>query len=303
MRGLFTRPALAAVLLAAGGCGSSSSKLHSPLAAWERHAIYKPPEPSPISDAKGAAQFEDAHFTAADGTNLHGWYLEHRNPRAVVLYAHDNGETIADLQKLLSDLRANQKLSIMAFDYRGYGQSEGKPSEAGVLADARAARAWLAKRTGLAENEIVLMGRSLGGGVMVDLAAGDGARGLILESTFTSLPDVAARHIRWFPVGWVMQNRLDSLSKIPRYTGPLLESHGDADKLIPYALGQKLFDAAPGPKRFVTIPSGDHNSPQTPEYYQALDEFIASLPPLARQSRLENSAFDGVRTIDEPHVE
>ena len=261
-----------------GGCSSLPAKVQSPLARLEQQMIYQPPETSPWAYAMGGTQFEDAHFAAADGTRLHGWYVSHPQPRAVVLYAHGNGENVGNLHELLLDLRDKHQLSVMAFDYRGFGHSEGQPSEAGVLSDARAARTWLAKRTGLLENEIVLMGRSLGGGVMVDLAAHDGARGLILESTFTSLPEVAARQVRWLPVGWIMQNRFDSLAKIGQYQGPLLESHGDADRLIPYEMAQRLFAAAPGPKQFVTIPGGDHNDPQTDEYYKALDEFIGSLP-------------------------
>ena len=154
-------------------------------------------------------------------------------------------------------------LSVMTFDYRGYGRSEGSPDEAGILQDARAARAWLAAREGIPESEIVLMGRSLGGGVMVDLAA--------------------AETTPWIPAKLLMRNRLDSLAKIGHYRGPLLQSHGDADRLIPYELGQELFAAANEPKHFITIPAGDHNDPQTPEYYRALEEFLAALPPVARQ--------------------
>ena len=293
MRGNRTRIVvlLAVFLTAHGGCSSPVKKPRSPLARWEDKLIYKPPPPSPWVYAMAGSQFEDVRFAAADGTHLHGWFLNHSQPRAVVLYAHGNGENIGNLQPLLLDLGANHGLAIMAFDYRGYGHSEGTPSESGVLSDARAARAWLAHRTGVAERDIVLMGRSLGGGVMVDLAASDGARGLILESTFTSLPDVAARRVRWLPVGWIMQNRFNSLTKIGQYQGPLLESHGDADRLIPYKMGQRLFAAAPGPKKFVTIPHGDHNDPQTPEYYKALDEFIASLPAASQHA----AASSGLR--------
>jgi len=273
-----------AVISAISGCTSPAMKAQSPLARFEQKAVYQPPDPSPWSYAMGGTQFEDAHFASSDGTRLHGWYLDHSQPRAVVLYAHGNGENVGNLESLLQELRDKHQFAVMAFDYRGYGHSEGTPSEAGVLSDARAARIWLAKRTGLLETDIVLMGRSLGGGVMVDLASSDGARGLILESTFTSLPAVAARQVRWLPVGRLMQNRYDSLTKIGQYHGPLLQSHGDADRLIPYEMGQELFAAAAGPKKFVTIEHGDHNDPQTPEYYQALDEFIDSLPPVSSPS-------------------
>ncbi len=223
--------------------------------------------------------YEDAWFEAEDGVRLHGWFLPHENPRAVVLFAHGNAGNLTHRTLTVAQLRKRHGVSLLVFDYRGYGRSAGQPDEPGILADARAARLWLAQRAGVAEADIVLMGRSLGGGVAVDLAARDGARGLILESTFTSLPDVAAVHYRWLPVHWLMRTRLDSLSKIASYHGPLLQSHGDADRIIPYALGKRLFDTAPSTKkRFVTIPHGDHNDPQSPEYDQALDAFLDELP-------------------------
>ncbi len=230
--------------------------------------------------------FEDAHFTAPDGVRLHGWYLEHDNPRAVILFAHGNGGNQSHRAPMLEKLRREMRATVMIFSYRGYGKSEGRPDEPGILADARAARAWLANRAGVAEREIVLMGRSLGGGVAVDLAARDGARALILESTFTSLPDTAAHHYPWLPVRWVMRTRLDSISKIKNYHGPLLQSHGTGDTIVPFELGRHLFDAAPSPeKQFVTLPGLDHNDPQTDVFYQALDAFLESIA--ARETAAE----------------
>ena len=121
------------------------------------------------------------------------------------------------------------------------------------------------------------MGRSLGGAVAVQLAAEGAARGLILESTFSSFKDVAAHH---YPrLAWLVPaSKLDSLAKIKGYQGPLLQSHGDADGTIPYALGLKLFEAASAPKRWITIRGGDHNSPQSAEYYREVDHFLDELP-------------------------
>lgn len=223
-------------------------------------------------------QVEDANFQSADGTKLHGWYLAHESPRAIVLFAPGNAGNITNWAEVIKLLREERGVSVMIFDYRGYGRSQGSPNEAGVLADARAARAWLAKRAGVAEKEVVLMGRSLGGSVMVDLASKDGARGLILESTFTSIPDVAAVHYRWLPVRLVMRTQLNSLSKIGNYHGPLLQSHGDWDEIVPYEMGRRLFEAANEPKTFVTLHGGGHNDPQPPEFYRALDRFLNELP-------------------------
>ena len=222
--------------------------------------------------------FEDAWFNAADGTKLHGWYVPCDQPRAVILFAHGNGGNITDRADMLRAMHYQMHSSVMIFDYRGYGRSEGVPSERGILADGRAARKWLAARARIPETQIVMMGESLGGGVAVDLAAADGARGLILESTFSSLPDVAATHFPWLPVHLLMRARLNSAEKIPNYHGPLLQVHGDRDQIIPFAIGKKLFEAANEPKQFVVVPGGDHNDPSTPAYLKALDEFIGKLP-------------------------
>jgi fermentation-respiration switch protein FrsA (DUF1100 family) len=146
-----------------------------------------------------------------------------------------------------------------------------------VLADARAARKWLAAQTGVREGDVVLVGNSLGGGVAVDLAARDGARGLVLENTFTSLPDAAAAHLPVVPVHLLMRTRLNSVSKIGDYRGPLLQTHGDADRVVPYRLGRELFAAANEPKQFVPVPGGDHNDPPAAAYIAALDGFLDSL--------------------------
>jgi fermentation-respiration switch protein FrsA (DUF1100 family) len=193
-----------------------------------------------------------------------------------VLFCHGNAGNVATWGEELRILHDRMGVATMGFDYRSYGRSEGAPSEAGVLADARAARSWLARRAGIAENQVVLMGRSLGGAVAIDLAA-DGARGLVLESTFTSMPEVGHAAVPWLPVRSVMQTQFNSLAKIGHYHGPLLQSHGTADRLIPYAMGRQLFEAANEPKQFIPIPGGDHNSPQTSEYYAALSEFLGRL--------------------------
>ncbi|MGE0606171.1 MAG: alpha/beta hydrolase [Pirellulales bacterium] len=219
---------------------------------------------------------EDANFAAADGTQLHGWYVPHDQPRAYVLFSHGNGGNLTNRWQMLGQLH-QLGLAVLIYDYRGYGRSQNSPpNEARILADARAAQAWLCTRAGISPKDVVHLGESLGGGVAVDLAANDGARGLILLSTFTSLPEIAARHYPFFPVRFLMRNRLDSLSKIGRYQGPLLSAHGDTDDLVPYEFGRRLFDAAPGRKQFVTMSGYGHNE-DPPEFYRAVDTFIAEL--------------------------
>jgi uncharacterized protein len=252
------------------------------LMIFEETLIYFP-DRYPIGEwSPVGVKVEDAWFEAADGTRLHGWYAPAENAPAVVLMAHGNAGNLSHRIDHIRRMNRSLGLSVMVFDYRGYGRSEGAPNEAGILADARAARKRLAERAGIAERDIVLLGESLGGGVMVDLAARDGARGLVLENTFTSLPDVAALHYPMFPVRLLMRNRLESIDKIADYHGPLLQTHGEADSIIPYQLGKRLFDAANQPKRLISLPRHDHNDPLPRVYYDALGEFIGTLPPVGK---------------------
>lgn len=218
---------------------------------------------------------EDAWFQAADGTRLHGWYVPKENARAAVLFCHGNGGNITHRVDALTMLNRRAAVSVLIFDYRGYGRSEGKPSEAGVLADARAARAWLAAREKIAEADIVLLGESLGGAVAVDLAARDGARVLVLESTFSSLPDVAAYHYPFLPVRWAMRSQFDAVGKIGMYHGPLFQAHGDVDTIVPLQFGRHLFEAANEPKQFLPLPGHDHNDPMPAEFYEAVAVFLS----------------------------
>jgi uncharacterized protein len=225
---------------------------------------------------------EDVAFNAEDGTHLHGWFSQVQNPRAVVLYCHGNGGNITLCDWVLAFFTERLNCSILVFDYRGYGKSDGSPTEAGILSDARAARRWLAAKTGVAERDIVLVGRSLGGAVAVDLAAKDGARGLVLENTFASLVDVAKYHTSPLPVHWLMSMEMDSVSLIGKYHGPLLQTHGDADRLVPFEQGRRLFMAANEPKFFVKATGLGHNDLPTKDYVEMLDQFLGRLPNRGR---------------------
>lgn len=250
---------------------------------FENSLVYRPSQYPQGNWALPDATVEDVRFLSADGTQLHGWYFPHPNPSGVALFSHGNGGNVARWSPTALALRSRHQLSVFLFDYRGYGRSAGSPNEAGVLQDARAARNWLATRTGTTERDMIQFGQSLGGAVAVDLAASDGARGLVLIRTFSSLPDVAATHYPWLPVRWIMRNRLDSLSKIANYHGPLLCYHGDADEVVPFATGQKLFAAANEPKQFIIEPGGHHNEPLPQEYHNALEAFLKTLPPASKR--------------------
>lgn len=232
--------------------------------------------------------FADVWFTAEDKTRLHGWYCPHEQPRAVVLYAHGNAGNLSHRRPVVERLQKQLHVSVLIFDYRGYGRSDGKPTVEGVLSDARAARSAVAGRAKIEEADVVLMGRSLGGAILVQLASELAPRALIVESSFSSLRDVAATH---YPLlAWIAPRaKLDSVSKVKAYTGPLLQSHGDADRIIPFSLGRKLFEAANEPKQFVRIPAGTHNDAPPTEYYRELDEFLERLPKAGGNRTLSGS--------------
>lgn len=269
---------LAATLLVSSGC--SSLGLYVTPGQWERASIFQPDKFPAGEWQQTTVLVQDATFAAADGTQLHGWYVRHPQPKAHALVLHGNAGNVTLMADTLRTLNQRHGLAVLALDYRGYGKSSGTPSEAGLLLDARAARRWLAEREGIAETDIVLLGQSLGGGVAVDLAAKDGCRGLVLASTFTSLPEVAQHHTPWLPLKWMLSTKFDSLTKIKEYHGPLLLAHGEADEVVPYQQGLDLFNAAPGPKQMITNPGGKHNDPLPEKYREALDNFIANLPPL-----------------------
>jgi fermentation-respiration switch protein FrsA (DUF1100 family) len=242
------------------------------LMLFENQMVYHP-VPYPVGDWQPSGlTFVDAEFTADDGTELHGWFVEHPDPRAVALFLHGNAGNIAGRAEFLRRVHQLQ-VSVLALDYRGFGRSKGSPTEAGVIADAQAARAWLARKADIPDHEIVLWGESLGCGVAVELAT-QGARALILENAFTSLPDVAAHHYSWLPVRLLMRNRMRAIDKVGQFTKPLLQAHGDGDSVIPFELGRRLFEAANEPKEFVRVHGGDHNDARSSRFWQAVDQFL-----------------------------
>jgi fermentation-respiration switch protein FrsA (DUF1100 family) len=266
-------------LLSAGptGCAALLPRSISPLARLEQSLVFHPAA-YPYGDWKPTRfKFEDAWIETPDGLTIHGWHLHHDEPAAVALYCHGNAGNITYFADTLEVLHKRHRLSVLGFDYRGFGRSEGKPTEEGVYTDARAARRWLAEREGVDESEIVLLGQSLGGGVAVELASTDGCRGLVLASTFTSLPDVAKWHAPWLPARTLMTHTMTSIEKIRKYDGPLLLVHGTQDRVVPFKHGEALFEAAAGDKTMVIVPDGDHIDPLPEDYRLAFDRFIGKL--------------------------
>lgn len=222
--------------------------------------------------------YENIDFASADGTKLHGWYFQRPGATHAILYSHGNGEDVAAVGEFASKLSDRLNANIFIYDYRGYGHSAGKPNEAGCIADGSAAQHWLADHLTIKPSDVILMGRSLGSAISVALAAQNGARALVLENAFPTMPDVAAIHYRWLPVRLVMRNRYDNLARIRQYSGPLLQTHGTADALIPIGLARRLFDASPSQiKRWIEFPDLDHNDPQPRNFYADLSDFLGAI--------------------------
>ncbi|MEM1303950.1 MAG: alpha/beta hydrolase [Planctomycetota bacterium] len=241
----------------------------------ERQLVYPIPPVERSNWRPARFQYEDVWFQSEDGTHLHGWFFPRKNASRVILYCHPSEEQVADAGRLASALVRRLDAEVMVFDYRGYGKSAGKPYEAGVIADGRAAQRWLAERTGVAIDDIVLMGRSIGGGVATALAVELGARALVLQNTFTRLTEAAALRVPWFPVAWFMRNRFPSIKRIAKYHGPVFLAHGTQDAVVPVRMGRQLIKAAPGShKVFFPIPGGYHDDPMPPDFYEDLLEFL-----------------------------
>ncbi len=241
----------------------------------ERSLIYRAPSTKRGNWHSRWVDKEDVWFHAADGTKIHGWFVPHPKARHVILYSHGNSEHVGDQVNTVLRLQAMLDATVLVYDYRGYGYSEGKPTEAGLISDGLAAQQWLAERTGLLPEDIILAGRSLGGGVSVAVAAERGARALVLDATFSRMIDAARYNYPWLPVGLFMRDRYDSLARIEQYYGPVFQSHRTTDEVVPVALARQVVERAPGPiKQFYEMPKGRHYDPLPADYYTSLKRFL-----------------------------
>jgi fermentation-respiration switch protein FrsA (DUF1100 family) len=199
--------------------------------------------------------------TTADSVRLVGWRMGESAETGAfwLLMFHGNGGDISNggRQEHYAALRA-LGLNLLTFDYRGYGESSGTPSEAGLYRDADAAYAYLCDSLGVPPERVLIFGHSLGSAVAVDLASRVPSAGLILEGAFTSVPDVGQRTYFFVPVRLLARNRFDAAEKIGRVKVPMLFLHATRDEIIPYDLARRLYQLAPGPKRFVDL-DGGHN--------------------------------------------
>ena len=242
--------------------------------------VYFPERELSATPADVGLAFEDVSLTAADGTKLHGWHVPGES-RTTLLWLHGNAGNISHRVDNIAMLIQKTGIGVFIIDYRGYGRSEGKPSEKGLYMDAEAAFEHMTTDLGLdPEEDIVLFGRSLGVGVAVEMATRHRVRSVVVESGFTSVREMSKSSgmgvlsILLLPL---IDARYDSLSKIGSALSPVMVIHGDRDEMVPFEMAEKLFTAAPEPKRFHAIRGASHNDTYLAggeAYFEALRDFV-----------------------------
>jgi fermentation-respiration switch protein FrsA (DUF1100 family) len=259
--------AMGLLLVYAGVCGLMFIRQES--------FVFFPEQALAGSPSDVGLQYDEVRLRAVDGPTLGAWWIPAEKPRGVLVFAHGNGGNIShrlDKVKLLHELG----LSVLAFDYRGYGESEGKPSEEGTYRDMDAAVAFVTREKACPAGKLLFYGESLGGAVAVEAASRQQPAGLILESTFTSVPAMAKLYYPWLPTGLFLKIRFDSLARIRAINCPKLILHSPDDDIVPYAMGRELFAAASEPKTFADL-RGGHNSggiAQSPLACSAVEAFM-----------------------------
>jgi fermentation-respiration switch protein FrsA (DUF1100 family) len=252
----------------------------------ERYFIFFPSQPLLSEPSGWGMDFEDVYFTASDGVELNAWLVTAGEGAPMVLWFHGNAGNIADRLDN-ARLLVERGLSLFMVDYRGYGRSEGRPSEKGINEDGQAAYDYLLSRSFSAEN-LVVFGRSLGSTVAVHVASRNRCAGVILESAFTNMADMARQHFPVLPGMGVFKRKFPCIDHISSIDAPILLIHGNEDEIVPYKLGRRLFEAASTGKEFYTIEGAHHNDTYFVggnEYFDRFEKFVrdrtGKFPPSA----------------------
>jgi pimeloyl-ACP methyl ester carboxylesterase len=245
---------------------------------WFEHSqVYHPGLVLEADGSELGRPFENVLFHSLDKVELNSWFFpaETNSPRGqfVFLICHGNAGNISHRLSLYQAL-LEIGTAVFAFDYRGYGRSRGQPDEEGTYLDAQAAYQWL-RRKGFAAENIIVYGESLGGGVASELCRREETGGLVLQGTFTSIPDIGSELFPWLPVRWLGSIQYDTRSKLPQLKIPVLVMHSRTDEMIGFRHAERNFAAAKEPKLFREI-QGDHNNPLTDpaRFHQAIEEFL-----------------------------
>ncbi len=246
---------------------------------YQSHLLFLPGIPSRnvgVAPASFGLAHEPVTLVTRDNIRLDGWFLPVEQARGVILFCHGNAGNIS--HRLDSLLIFHQLgFSTLIFDYRGYGRSQGRPTEAGTYADAEAAWQYLVQERDIDPDRIVIFGRSLGAAVAARLATDHKPGALILESSFTSVPDMAAHLYPLLPVRWLSRLSYNVLESLQQISSPLLVIHSPDDEIIPFSHGERIFATARSPKAFLEL-KGGHNEGflvTEPAYSEGLDVFLA----------------------------
>lgn len=243
----------------------------------ERRSIYFPMRQIEYTPREIGLVYKDVFFKTEDGVELNGWFIPSGGAKNTVLFLHGNAGNISHRFEKIQ-IFYNFDLNVFIFDYRGYGRSRGSPSEKGLYIDAKAAYDYLVSKESIPKDEIILFGESLGGSVAIDLASKAEVKAMITESTFSSAKDMARRIYPLIPPFFIVSD-FDSVKKVKSISVPKLIIHSVDDEIVPFDLGQKLFEAAPPPKEFLKI-RGGHNTgflDSEKEYKKGISSFISSL--------------------------
>ncbi|MFZ5672155.1 MAG: alpha/beta hydrolase [Pseudomonadota bacterium] len=243
--------------------------------ASQRSYQYFPAHRGSSAAALGLEGVADLRLVTEDAQTLQVWYAAPKPGRPVILYLHGNGGEIADRSERFAAYQRGN-FGVLFVSYRGYGASTGKPSETGLVKDARAAYDWLIAQ-GVNSEAIMLVGESLGSGVAVQLAAERRVGAVALEAPYYSAADIAASLYWWLPVHWLMKDRFDSFAYIGKVHAPLLVIHGDEDHVIPIGEGRKLFAKANEPKQMVVVPGATHGAIFSPDTWALEMRFFDQL--------------------------
>jgi len=227
------------------------------MVGFENDYLYFPNRDLTQTPDDAGLAFRNISFKSEDGVTLHGWYMPHPHARFTLLHLHGNGGNMSDRIHQYRLWHA-MGLAVFAFDYRGYGNSEGTPDEAGLYADAKAAWSLLIKDRGLAPGDIIIAGRSMGCAVAAKLAAVANPAGLALEAPFTNIPDMSEAYYPWLPLRWFVKSRFDTEAAVRQSEAPLLLISAESDEIIPDGMAVRVFAAHKGPKMRGVLPGG-HN--------------------------------------------
>jgi pimeloyl-ACP methyl ester carboxylesterase len=243
---------------------------------WFEHSqVYHPSRTMDATGAELGRPFENVFFKTGDGIELNAWFFpaNTNSPRAhlAVLVCHGNGGNISHRLALYRAL-LETGVAVFAFDYRGYGRSQGRPGEEGTYLDAQAAYQWLTKE-GFAD--IIVFGESLGGGIASELCLREKMRGLILLSAFTSIPDIGKEFFPWLPAKLLGTIEYDTRARLPRLKIPVLVMHSRADELAAFHHAERNFAAANEPKLFWEITGGHNDALDEPaRFVEGIEKFL-----------------------------